>query len=1252
MDDQYVTNATNLYFGVMRNLALNPSPDFAVLCSLEHALEDGFLSGFTQVSPVWLDTQSTSEGGTRAALCMEKAGIEAALGLFSTAETTGAALVGNIYEKNMVAMSEHEYSAEYVTQIYGAMEVEIASLAQFCFNMDWLKVAIIVSSGDPEMDIALSEFTVQSMQLGIELSQFSLPASASTQSIESVLEAVDASGYRIILPLLTDLAELLQVASDLGMLSEGWGWIATGRTLEKPLSSFGASVMSTEEVQQYKTLLQGFIALIPSLDVGGTTYERWQTCVESNFNATSGNFSNIGTSLTSNTTEQTYSAGLSLALDSYNGYFYDSVQLVIRALDASSDPSDPSVIRQAILNTAFTGVTGDVSIDENGHRTRSSFAIRNVQNGVLVDVGRFFVSNGTTVLNNEAELKFPGNMSSVPSDYVMTCNVDDDYITTATTCVDSVRNVSYSFASNVSARYCPELSTTEEDCNMYSVCDDCTDYVQDRICVEDLIDEDIYETTTDSIYLGILRDFEGSVGIDMSAMCALDNIVNNGTVISNSTSLNLIWLGTGSTMSGGISAGNCMRKSGMHLAVAPSAGSTPTSGAALIGTAYQQNLIGTTATSPSLSDATTYSYFSRVIASDSYQGSLLANYSLSNNWTHVATLSLSPNTYFDGIITAFGDRATELGIAVTSYTLQDGYTESQISEALRKIRATGIRIVLLAVKSPRAILVEANSTGMLEEGWGWLSTEATMMVLDDDVWGLSDDEKEDLDTLLEGFIGLVPAMAPNGTTYAEWHACIDEHFDDVVGKYANIGATLLNASNGDRDAAITIAKTRWNGFYYDAIQVALRAMGSLTPAQRLDPTLVRSAIRAVSYYGTSGLIQMDSDGDRSSAVYEVGNIYGSQYNSIGRYENNQFDITSTTYFPGLSTEVPVDYTMDCTLSTEYNQTVSDCEGSTRLVTYVQNSDESKEYCPDVDPFEVDCDYAVASGVGLPLAIAGFLFTTVATVFLLIFWNHKIIRLSQREFLLLMMFGAYVGLTGPIVALGKLTDAKCATLPSLAALGYVLLFGPLFVKTWRVSVLVRNTKLRKIKLPNSRLYRRLFALVAATGIMIAVMMAVDPPHVTTDNLSVTDSDGVAHLVPYTTCSVNAGTMSLLLILLLAIMTLYGCFVSYQIRHVESELSEAKWIFISVYNGAVMSLLTLAVILSLDLSYASMHAFGSIGILVTCMMTITLILVPKLNNIRVNASINTTAPTAGTQQVAPSTNATLVKSEDYILTSTNG
>lgn len=755
----------------------------------------------------------------------------------------------------------------------------------------------------------------------------------------------------------------------------------------------------------------------------------------------------------------------------------------------------------------------------------------------------------------------------------------------------------------------------------------CNQYVLDRICIEDDVTEDAWVPNATSAKIGVMRDFSGTNAADFASMCALKNVREEGVL--DGIDVDLRWLDTNSDMLGGMRAGLCMRKSGMDAAVGPFS-SDPAEGAALIGNIYDINTVATTATSPDLSDTSSYSYFSRVIGSDSNQGSMLATLAAQYGWTEIAVLYIATDTYFEGVANAFTDKCIELGISIDTYTLAStDYSESKLEENLQKIRESEVRVVMASMTPMHDTLTIANETGMLDEGWAWLTTESAISILWSNGWNLPDSDLENMDVLLDGVIGLVPQVNTSSQAYNDWYDCIVDHMNETnsssmfyglgdAARAATYTSTELASMTEEEiyNGTLTAMATMWYAFYYDAMQITLRAFASLDASDRSDTEKLRAAIRNTTYDGATGSIVLDSDGERTSMAYSIGNIFGKEYHVIGEVtkvdDSIEITFTQDAHFPGNTTDVPVGYEMDCDLEDDYNQTVSECHGSSRTVTYIQSTNKSKLYCPDVTPFDVSCDHALYTDASMPLDMIGYGLVFLTLVLFLWVWNHRLIKLSQREFLIVMLLGACVALTGPLLSFGQLNFYKCATLPIFTSLGYVLLFGPLFVKSWRVGVLVRNTKLRHMKVPSYQLYARLFVMLAITSILLGLMFYLDPPHVESTTEPIT-YDGEIHVVPFQTCTVDGNLMSSMLIFALALFTAYGCYVSYQIRNVSEDLSEARWIFLSIYNGALLSAIMLAIVLGLDLTFMQIHLFATLGILIVSVFTVALIMVPKFINI---------------------------------------
>jgi len=82
---------------------------------------------------------------------------------------------------------------------------------------------------------------------------------------------------------------------------------------------------------------------------------------------------------------QQYEAKYNEKPDVFGGYSYDAAIAIFRAVEKARS-TDPSKIRQALLEVTFTGVSGDIAFRSNGDLQSEAFARKSIKNGQAVDV--------------------------------------------------------------------------------------------------------------------------------------------------------------------------------------------------------------------------------------------------------------------------------------------------------------------------------------------------------------------------------------------------------------------------------------------------------------------------------------------------------------------------------------------------------------------------------------------------------------------------------------------------------------------------------------------------------------------------------------------------------------------------------------------------------------------------------------------------------------------------------------------------
>uniref|UniRef100_A0A7S2SQK7 G-protein coupled receptors family 3 profile domain-containing protein n=1 Tax=Mucochytrium quahogii TaxID=96639 RepID=A0A7S2SQK7_9STRA len=584
----------------------------------------------------------------------------------------------------------------------------------------------------------------------------------------------------------------------------------------------------------------------------------------------------------------------------------------------------------------------------------------------------------------------------------------------------------------------------------------------------------------------------------------------------------------------------------------------------------------------------------------------------------VATISLSPQAYYDGIVNGFHSFAHDLGMTTMSVTMPIDADKETVSELLQTIKTNGFRVVFIATEYYNLTMTTADELGMVGDGWVWFGTEELVA-------------EYSLITphLLQGMFALVPALNASAQPLQDFHNCIDEHRNDITGKYANMH---LNED----------PKEMWFAFYYDAMHIMLRAIQTTRDDNQLgNATYFRSSLRSLSFNGASGTIEFDDKGDRIGAVYNVINFHYDKDSvsvnrtEIGIIDTKTMDInldTSLMQFHDKRNVAPPDFDIGvCTVENHFNVSTSECVGGERTVVYNPRTDDAKRYCEAIPTLTVGCDYPSGVQTGTIVAIVGLVVNVILTALVFVYFKHPIIIRSQRRMVVVMCFGAIIAQLEPLFTGGEPTDGICIAVPIIISTSYLLLFGPLFLKSYRVSVILNNRKLKVIKISDKMLFKRLGALILINTVILVIMIVDDPPRSLLTNKQVSQEDGTwPTTILDRRCASAGGTYSTLLIFFLGMLMLAGCYISFTIRNARADLSEAKWIFISIYNGAVWALITCFLVFRVEgVDAAGIYDFVAVGVTITSTATLVLVLVPKFlmikSGVRVDDLTKTTAAT---------------------------
>merc|ERR1711871_64391 len=117
------------------------------------------------------------------------------------------------------------------------------------------------------------------------------------------------------------------------------------------------------------------------------------------------------------------------------------------------------------------------------------------------------------------------------------------------------------------------------------------------------------------------------------------------------------------------------------------------------------------------------------------------------------------------------------------------------------------------------------------------------------------------------------------------------------------------------------------------------------------------------------------------------------------------------------------------------------------------------------------------------------------------------------------------------------EAPCMLAPVFGHLGYILTLSPLLCKTYRMSKIFNNSKLKRVTIKDKDLVNMVAGMVSVWVVLLIVWMVADPP--TPKVQTVDDEQWVA-------CETD-GALSMILLALDGFILLWGSYLCYEVRN---------------------------------------------------------------------------------------------------------
>lgn len=250
-------------------------------------------------------------------------------------------------------------------------------------------------------------------------------------------------------------------------------------------------------------------------------------------------------------------------------------------------------------------------------------------------------------------------------------------------------------------------------------------------------------------------------------------------------------------------------------------------------------------------------------------------------------------------------------------------------------------------------------------------------------------------------------------------------------------------------------------------------------------------------------------------------------------------------------------------------------------------------------------YDIGSQYTIPvLAFTGVL--AVCSIALLVMVLVKrldpVMKASSVVFMNIILLGSLVAYAG--VATGGFHNTACTATPVLLSISFMLIFGSLFAKTWRVARIFLSKKMRVQSITDSLLLRIVGGLVLwEAGVNVAWFL-IDMPE------AVRVQDDADPFVYRWSCRTENPKLWWILELLPKFLLLcYGSYLAYRTRNIHEAFNESRFIAFSLWNTFLFLIIGL-VLRAVVTDPSPRFLVLSLSVLIIVGSTVGILFIPKI------------------------------------------
>ncbi|RDD38504.1 Gamma-aminobutyric acid type B receptor subunit 2 [Trichoplax sp. H2] len=685
------------------------------------------------------------------------------------------------------------------------------------------------------------------------------------------------------------------------------------------------------------------------------------------------------------------------------------------------------------------------------------------------------------------------------------------------------------------------------------------------------------------------------------------NHINNDSRILKDYRLHLSWGNTQCNPGKGMKIlYNHLSRKPKKLMILGSSCSSVTEPVAQMSREFNLIQISYLSSSPSLNNRQVYPNFFRTRSCESQR--ILPFFSILDhfNWSKIG-LIMENSVVYSSLANYIREIANSSGIEVVSSASFS--TDEQSNEALKVVKNSFVRVIYagFSLEAGRKMLCQAYHLELRPPNYTWIGPGWFH-----DQWWKSDHHQDiKVDTLrcsgavmnemIEGYLSVNPQVIsdiqePTISKYTpeEWTKAYD-HFRQAFSHW-----------QGRKDFA---------GYSYDAIWAIAIALNQSIPRLRLiEKTLenfqyddedyfniFKEEIENVTFHGVTGPFSFTSNGNRLGVLGPFS--FTSNRNRLGvlviqRIQNAKNVILGHYYEKSEQTAWKSGINISWGIADR--KPPADYPYVTKVFSVI--------------PFTATIIVIIAAVIGIFLAL-------IFALLNVYYRNRRAIKVASPNINYTIIIGAilcYISTILQVIYIDPVNETDlmlliCRGRIWFLVLGFLMGFGALFAKTWRLKMIFQNKTARSRIITDSQLYLVILIIVLIGAAILTIQAAIDPIFLESKIKTQLMGYRVNSLVVYykNKCvTQNVMLWHVIILILGGVLLLYGLSLAWRTRNIPFHLAnDSKYIIFTIYNVTIFS--GIAILVGHTLSNIALRVIlVAILIIIATTGSLCLIFIPKV------------------------------------------